>query len=660
MSRLDEINQEIARRERLSQINAMIAQKQGQAEQLPTQQPIQEPSFMDKAIGGAEGAATMISGMAAMPIAGIAGLADTALTGLGLAPEGAGASRVKQVQKMFTYEPRSERGQQEIQSIAQAIQPIAKPLEDWKRGLGDDAFNAYGGEIPIDDDRRKALATMMYTLPDAALEFFTAGLGGRVSQLSKQAQRLSKAQQPKIARTENEQPPQVFREEGAPQVFKTEGVTPTRGDVTQDFAQQKVEAQLFEEASDVGEGMRSARLGQSREIKESLNKLVNKLGVSQELGESVKSALSSRKGVLKDTRKKMYNQLSKEASSVDLPISTTELKRALPEGGIRRDLAAGVPGASKALDGLLREFNIIGKEGPDVLSIGNFERFRKRLVSIEKMDQSRQITLATGPLKKAIDNEVSLVTDSLIKNGNANISGMAKDARKSHIALMTEFDPKAMTSKLIDSKRGSNEAQIENSQIYQKLSSKSTPIETYSSVVKSLKKRVPEGRKALADLKNRTILDLIDTAYGAGSRKIAGERTFGAAAYQKAVETNRPKLEKLFTSREMKTINNIYKIAEKTRPPSGAVMKGSAGFLIDVMHKMGVATLVSKIPGVGALAVDQITELSKRARSRKALEHALTLPKYKATVDTIRSQYPNLALVLGIGKLESQKEKDNR
>lgn len=612
-------------------------QQQPQTVQQLDQQTPEDRSFIDKAIGGVEGAATMISGMAATPIAGIAGLADAALSGLGLAPEGAGAARVRQVQDALTFKPRTVEGQGAISGAAEAIKPATDKLEGLKKTMGDDAFDAFGAEM----------GALMFTMPDAAIEILTAGLGGRTSQMARQAKRLSKI--------DDATQPQVFREGGTPKAFKEEGILPTRGDVSQNFKQQKTEAQLFESADAVGDQMRQARLGQSQQIKGRLEGLVNKLGVSEELGDSVKTALRTRKNMLKSDRRALYDQLSKESANVNLPLSTSAIKKGLPDAGDIRDITGLVPVQSKVLNNLLEEFSVIGSGGIDQLSIGNFEKFRKRLNNIEKSDQTGQISGATRPLKKALDDEVMMVTESLMKNGDANIAQMAKDARKSHISLMTEFDPKAMTSKLIDSKRKSNVAQVENSQIYQKLSSKSTPIETYSNVIKSLKKSGPNGRKALADIKNRTVLDLVDSAFSAGSRKIKGERTFGGAAYQKAVNNMRPKLEAIFTPKEMKRINNIYDVSERIRPPSGAVPKGSAGFFIDVMQKAGIATLLSKVPG-GALAVDQLTELSKLAKNRKALDKALTLPKYKNTVKLVRSQYPNLAVVLGIGKIESTNE----
>jgi len=624
----------------------------------PQVQQEQKSSLMDDVFGGVEGFLALTSGMLAQPIAGLAGLAASP-QGFLEGKEGAGANTVKEWADAMTYKPRGEEGKQAIQNIGDFVKPATDKLEKFKKFLGDDAFNAFGSE---------ELATLMYTIPDAAIEILTAGIGGRGTAMAKQAERLSKADKAGMfKKAEDATQPQVFKEEGAPASFKEEGVTATRGDATQDFTQQKTEGQLFEEAGEVGDLMRGERLKQSEQIKgrieglvdesgvsiqQRLDGLVDDLGVSEELGNSVKASLRSQKKQLKADRKNIYDRLSKESASVNLPVNTTELKRSLPDEGTRRDLAFGLPSQSKALQGVMEEFGVIGNNAAEVLSIGNFERFRKRLNAIERMDQSGQIKLATGPLKRALDSEITIITDSLIKHGGPKISQMAKDARKSHIALMTEFDPKAMTSKLIDNKRNSNVANTENSQVYQSLTSKSTSIEQYNQVIDSLNKSGNSGKKAIADLKNRLILDVIDSAYGAGTRKIKGQRTFGSAAYKKAIDNLRPKMEKVFGKAEMTRIDNIYDIAERIQTPSGAVPKGSAGFFIDVMKKAGVATLASKVPVVGPIAVEKLSELSKRAKSRKALKKALTLPKYKQIVETMRSDYPNLAAVLGIAEAE--------
>lgn len=85
---------------------------------------------------------------------------------------------------------------------------------------------------------------------------------------------------------------------------------------------------------------------------------------------------------------------------------------------------------------------------------------------------------------------------------------------------------------------------IEESQVYSKLVAKSTPIEQFDKVIKSLDRAGGRGRFAKNSMKAEFILDLMDSGYGASSRKIQGERTFGANAFVKRYDQLEPKLKK--------------------------------------------------------------------------------------------------------------------
>jgi hypothetical protein len=602
-------------------INLPSTYQQAAQEQPAVKQP-EEVGFLDQALGGLESAASIVSGALAEPISGIVGLADAANP---FAPEGAGGVRVKQIKEALTYKPRTSFGKAEQLAVAEKLQPIASAIKDLEDSVGEGALEMTGSPV---------LAAIAKALPAATAEVATLGTATpaltATRQIAKGADGLDLATQ---ARRE---------------AFESEGVAATRGDVTQDLPQQKIESQLFEQADEIGDQARKIRLQQSTDIKNRLESLINNTGIPEELGESVKQALTTRKGDLKTARSDAYKALSESTQGINLPISTSAIKKSFPDAGEIRDIAGLAPQQAKVLDSLLKEFMVVGSEGLEQLSVSNFEKFRKRLNAIEKSDQTGQISRATVPIKKALDEEVDLITKNLMENGSPNVAENAKQARKSHISLKTEFDDKALTSTFINNKRKSNIAQVENSQVYQKLSSKSTPIEQFSQVIDSLRESGNSGVKALSDLKNRMIVDIIDSSFSAGSRKIIGERTFGTDKYQKTVDTLKPKINKLFSPKEINRIENLYKIAENIRPPSGAVPKGSAGFFIDLMNKAGITAVTAKVP-LGGLAVDQITELSKRAKNRKALERSLELPKYKDTVKTIKSDYPALAAILGIG-----------
>jgi hypothetical protein len=100
-----------------------------------------EPSFTDKAIGAAETAATIGSAIVAEPVAGVAGLISAPLAG---AEQAAGV--VEGVREALTFNPRTDEGKANLQSIAgsEVIQTITGALETAEQTLGDAGFDLAG------------------------------------------------------------------------------------------------------------------------------------------------------------------------------------------------------------------------------------------------------------------------------------------------------------------------------------------------------------------------------------------------------------------------------------------------------------------------------------------------------------------------------------
>ncbi len=128
---------------------------------VPSAPPVvDQPSFPGAGI--IEPAATLISGAIAEPIAGIAGLARTAISG----PE-AGARAVEATREALTFEPRTEAGQRSLKTIGGVLAPVGEALKRAETFLGDETFEATGSP---------ALAAAATTLPTVIIE--AIGLAG--------------------------------------------------------------------------------------------------------------------------------------------------------------------------------------------------------------------------------------------------------------------------------------------------------------------------------------------------------------------------------------------------------------------------------------------------------------------------------------------------
>lgn len=114
-------------------------------------------------VGVAETLGTMVSGALADPAAGVAGLATSMLT----QDPAAAAAVVEGVRERLTYEPRTEAGREALQTVGEAVEPVAEALTTAEETLGEAAFEATGSP---------AAAAVATALPTALLE--VVGLAG--------------------------------------------------------------------------------------------------------------------------------------------------------------------------------------------------------------------------------------------------------------------------------------------------------------------------------------------------------------------------------------------------------------------------------------------------------------------------------------------------
>lgn len=118
----------------------------------------------DIATGRLEVLGSILSSAVAEPAAGIAGIATT-LTPF-LRP-GAGKAVVEGVRERLTFEPRTERGQQALQTVGGVLEPVGKAFKFAEESLGGATFELTGSP---------ALAAAAATIPTAIAE--AIGIGG--------------------------------------------------------------------------------------------------------------------------------------------------------------------------------------------------------------------------------------------------------------------------------------------------------------------------------------------------------------------------------------------------------------------------------------------------------------------------------------------------
>lgn len=592
----------------------------------------------DPFFGAAENLLSFATGSIAEPVAGLSGIAASLFGG-----SKSGAEAVEGVQEALTYQPRTQLGQQTQQNVGQALAPVGEALQTAEQTLGDVTYDITGSP---------ALAAGAATLPTAALELL--GVRG-----ARGARRIGPDVPDAPVRTRDGR-------------LADTNIRATRGEQLQAqrspeaFDQLKQEQYLLEQSGEAGDDLRSFKRAQSQEIEDYLRNTTPETQAS--VGESVKNALELRNNSARFKRKQAYDKLAELTSDTNVGLNTQVIGDTLPEAGELRDFAATSPGQFQAISTLLGEFGVdatpstqarLANQGINVtpLSVANAERFRVRLNNIESADPTGNTARITGPIKRALDEEFDIAAKALEAQGSEDVARAAKNARQSHIALKTEFDEKGMVDRLIaPSRRGSQVPKIEESQVYTKLVANSTPIEQFDSVVKSLDRAGSKGRMAKNAIKSQMVLDLIDSGFNAGSRKVQGDRIFGTTAFNKRFDQLKPKLKSVLSKEEFARLEKLRKNTEDLVPPSGSLPKGSAGFFIDALNGAGMFALLDKIPGAGPVVAEQVKMLGRKSQDAKAVRRALQNPKTKETFDLLQTDYPALFTALGLSQVKQDEE----
>lgn len=452
------------------------------------------------------------------------------------------------------------------------------------------------------------------------------------------------------------------------------GAPATKGDITGEFAQQAQEARLVESAADtLSDPLRALRLEQSQAFKQQLDEQVEKLGVPENVGDSLKSAIEGRKKLLTSEKNALYREVAEAAPEVrSIPLLTGTIEEAMPDDKTIRRLSRISGNQASAVDDLLVEFGV-QKDATKIkdfldtggsiepLNLGNFEEFRVALGQIERADTTGSSGVIIGPIRKALDGEANLIDDAIQRSGLSDEGLLAtlREARGKVRELKTELSPQSISGRLIDVKRDGVTPVIESSKVFKDLLGAGKAPELLERTIETLSKGGTKGKRAIGDLQAATIMDLMNSAFGAQTRKISGERTFGAVAFNKRLEQiGDRRLNALFKNQPatLRKIQAVSKTAADLTPPSGAVPKGSASVILDSLNKLGIMSIMGKVPG-GALFAETIRTVADKSANRQVLERALNAkPAVRRMASFIADDFPGLASPLGIAFLAEEQQ----
>ena len=451
--------------------------------------------------------------------------------------------------------------------------------------------------------------------------------------------------------------------------FDELGIPATKGDISQDFAQQASEQRLMSMAADAhGEPLRQYKLDQSNILVAKINEMVDGLGLPGRAGETVKKALTGRKRLLTKQKNKLYKDVFETAPNVkSLPIMTDSVIDAIPEKDILDDIAITAPEALANFKVALARFgldtsdealDLLQKRGiePQPLTVGNFERFRKTVNALERTDQTGAVKVVTTPIKQALDGELDLIGKALDDVGftEGNVVQTLKEARKIVRTTKTEFSPQSITGRLIDVKRDGVTPVIEASKVVRELYTK--PLEHIDRTIKSLQKSGKKGRKAIGDLRASVVMNALEDALKAPSRKTSGLETLGGNQFYKSLKKfGDDKLEVLFRgdAQALKMLKKLEQTALDITPAAAATPKGSAPVIMDLMSRMGRSPVVGEFVNLAKFMLKGGSEDRAVAKAIRAR------PDFKRTAMILEAEFPALAAAIGVtGVMEEVQKED--
>lgn len=451
--------------------------------------------------------------------------------------------------------------------------------------------------------------------------------------------------------------------------MSSQGIPATAGDITQDFAQQAKEQRLLSMASgESGEPLRQANLQKSEAFKSRVDELVESLGVPDDAGDSIKAALKGRKKLLQAEKNALYKEVADTSPELaSAPLFTDSIADSIPSQKEIRRLSRLAPGPVDATKDLLVEFGI-DKSDEAVeafadeitpLSLGNFEDFRQAINLIERSDTTGAVKVFTGPIKVALDAEAEIV-DGAIKNvGGVDgaVLDTIKQARQRVRQIKTEFSPQSITGRMIDVKRDGVTPVVEASKAARELLKPGAPIENLQRTLSSLRKSGDKGVKAIKDMQASVVLNALEDALKAPSRKTSGIEMIGGNQFAKSLSKfGDDKLALLFKGnpKALSRLQNLKQTAMDISPASAATPKGSAPVILDIMRKAG------SLPGLAAIR-DSVEFVLKAGADDRAVRKAMNAkPAFKHAITSLETDFPAIASALGVAAVAPQVKERER
>jgi hypothetical protein len=594
----------------------------------PERKPEPSPSLIDRIVGELEAAGALVSGATTGPLSaanvGVREFVRQLLAGqLGTeAGNVAGEQALRQGMAAGTYVPRGELGREYLGQITGALQqlppyvpviaPAVAPGAAAAQQVRARAAQPQAVPMPrIEPTLEAAPARAPMAEPRVPeLEVTLAGaepVGGAVRRGSAGAAGVPvEAERRAIAAS---MPVPFAGETGL-----------TKGQATRDFAQLQFEKESAKLA-ELGEPLRERVQRQTANFIQNFDALIDlPQPISREkrgIGILVDKALVDKAEVKRTDIRKAYREAElagqmRDSVELDpLAVTLTDLDRF---EGVAKNIPA-VRREAQRLGAISVDEN--GNLQPGKLSIADSETLRQFVNEATDWTDRREALFG-----RKINAAIDAATEG--KGGE-----LYKKARKLRADFASEFENVGLTSKLLGTKRGTDERQIAFEDVFDKVIVLS-PLDEMNKLRRTLLTAGPEGRQAWNDLKAKGIEYIKDASFSPSQKDAAGNRLLSPDKLQKVVKSldESGKLESLYGKKQAQTLRDLAELSTViyTAPPGSINTSNTASAILNAIDTAGTF-MATGVPAPARAVLSEASQYLKDRKVKARIKDALRQPE---------------------------------
>lgn len=580
--------------------------------QVPETMPQKESGVIDQVVGAGETALTLATGATTGALGGIRGLIGGVIDQVRQGKLGT-PEAVREIERgmtagaeQFTYAPRTEAGQSQVQALGEAAQQLIPitPLTGQLAQLGQAAKVAAPAAGIVG---QRAAQIGQQTAQRAAAPI--VGAVERVQEMvSPTGAPKRKAGGSVGAAGTDVDLMRVTTAESLPVPFTGESGM-TRGQASRNRDQLNFEIETSKRA-DVGAPLRERVENQSAVLNQNFEVLIDRAQPFttelRDIGESVDAALKNKMGVANRKISQAY-KAADEAGETMAPVEMTPLATALKD--VRDKFGVTNPQFVDALDDAAQRAGavVIDENGSLLVREIPLRKTEELIQSINDITNwgDRRESRMARTIKEAIDAST--------ENAGGELYQKARRLRREYAQ---EFENVGLTKKLTTTKRDTDERQIAVDDVFDRIILRA-PLEEMNKVRRTLINAGPDGKQAWQDLKAAGIEHIRKSSQSASVTDSRGLPIMSADKLSKTIQKldKQGKLESLYGKKQAQIIRDLGEMARLiyTAPPGTVNTSGTASAIItaiDTMATFGVS-------GIPVPAVKVLQEASKYIKNRE-------------------------------------------